>query len=93
MSAPMVDLGGHALNIGNSSVELPMTQDVSTILVETIASMIAFYAAFRSISSKTTSPEFMNYWNIQSNLGLDVANKTVSSCFALLSALSAAWES
>ena len=88
MSAPMVDLGGHAVNIGNSSVELPMTQDVSTILVETIASMIAFYAAFRSISSKTTSPEFMNYWNIQPNLGLDVANKTVSSCFALLSSLS-----
>ena len=29
----------------------------------------------------------MNYWNIQSNFSLDVANKTVSSCFAFLSSL------
>lgn len=88
MSAPLVDLGGHAVNIGNSSVELPMTQDVSTILLETLASMVAFYAAFRSLSTRTTSPSFLNHWNITYNLGLDVANKTVSSCFAIITSLS-----
>ena len=40
MSAPLVDLGGHAVNIGNSSVEPPLTQDATTILLETIAAII-----------------------------------------------------
>lgn len=88
MSAPLVDLGGHAVNIGNSSVEPPLTQDATTILLETIAAIIAFYCAFLSLSSKTTSPNFLNYWNISRNLGLDVANKLLSSCFALLSSTS-----
>jgi hypothetical protein len=88
MSAPLVDLGGHAVNIGNSSVEPPLTQDATTILLETIAAIIAFYCAFLSLSSKTTSPKFLNYWNISRNLGLDVANKLLSSCFALLSSTS-----
>ena len=41
MSAPLVDLGGHAVNIGrNSSIEPPLTQDSTTILLETIAAII-----------------------------------------------------
>jgi len=89
MSAPLVDLGGHAVNIGrNSSIEPPLTQDSTTILLETIAAIIAFYCAFLSLSSKTTSPKFLNDWNISRNLGLDVANKLLSSCFAILSSTS-----
>ena len=41
MSAPLVDLGGQAVNIGrNSSIEPPLTQDSTTILLETIAAII-----------------------------------------------------
>ena len=50
--------------------------------------ILAFYCAFLSLSSKTTSPKFLNDWNISRNLGLDVANKLLSSCFAILSSTS-----
>ena len=50
--------------------------------------ILAFYCAFLSLSSKTTSPKFLNYWIISRNLGLDVANKLISSCFAILSSTS-----
>ena len=43
MSAPLVDLGGHAVNIGNSSVEPPLTQDATTILLETIVAIIGIF--------------------------------------------------
>jgi len=85
MSSPLVDVGGHAVNIGNSPVAVtPEHQDVSTVLLETLAFIIAFYVAFCSLSSKTTSLSFLNYWNIQRNLGLDIANKLISSSFAIL---------
>ena len=43
MSAPLVDLGGHSVNIGNSSVDPPLTQDVTTILLETIVAIIGIF--------------------------------------------------
>ena len=47
MSAPLVDLGGHAVNIGrNSSIEPPLTQDSTTILLETIAAIIGTYLVY-----------------------------------------------
>ena len=43
--------------------------------------IVAFYLAFRTLASHTTSEEFLQKWQIKRNVGLDTANKTISASF------------
>ena len=90
MSTPMMDQGGQPVNIiGNTQANSnqPITQDASVILVETILSILAFYLAFKTLSSYTTNAIFMQKWQISKPVALDTANKTISAIFATLSSL------
>merc|ERR1719210_844808 len=86
----MMDQGGQPVNIiGNTQANSnqPITQDASVILVETILSILAFYLAFKTLSSYTTNAIFMQKWQISKPVALDTANKTISAIFATLSSL------
>lgn len=82
--ASLVDLGGHPVGI----METPQTQAASTILMETLASIVTFYAAFSALSASTTSDTFLRKWGVKRNVGLDVANKSVSALFAVMASMS-----
>lgn len=89
MSSPLVDQGGVPVNIGTNPH--PVTMPISTIILLTSMSIMAFYLAFRTLASHTTSREFLQKWQIKRNVGMDTANKTISASFGASSALIGAY--
>lgn len=79
--------GGHAVNIGNASMEAPINQAISSIFLETSASMLVFYLIFRYFAFHTNSPRFRHDWKVKQHTALDIANKSVSALFATTATL------
>jgi len=65
----------------------PVTQPISTMILLTVMSIMAFYLLFRTLANHTTCEEFLQKWQVKKNVGLDTANKTISASFGASSAL------
>lgn len=89
MSSPLVDQGGLPVSIGTS--QHPTTQSTSTLVLLTMAAIVGFYLAFRTLATHTTNLEFLLKWQIKKHVGLDTANKTISASFGAGSALIGAY--
>lgn len=59
-------------------------QTLSSVLLESILSLSAFYLLFRCVVHSVSSPDFLSRWQISRGVALDIANKTVSAFFATL---------
>lgn len=73
-------------SVGGESHQIPM-QDASTIILESVMSILAFYATFHTLAKYTTSLEFRQNWQIGNAVALDIANKSISALFATISSL------